>query len=110
MNPSSSTWTCSKRSTPKAWEDLDINKELNKALSAVDDARAEFARSRAAINAEASQEVLTPVMSNDAYQDAFGATQPQDFMVWLKNGFAFTLPLLVFGIILLIVLIAIFNK
>ena len=30
---------------PKAWEGLDINKELTKALSAVDDARAEYARS-----------------------------------------------------------------
>src|SRR5258708_32490846 len=30
---------------PKNWENLDINKELNKALSAVDDARAEYARS-----------------------------------------------------------------
>lgn len=95
---------------PKSWDNLDINKELNRALSAVDDARAEFARSRAAINAESPQEVLPPVMTGDAYQEAFGATAQHEFMYWLKSGFAFTLPLLIFGIVLLFVMFAIFSK
>ena len=45
---------------PRNWEGLDIHKELNRALSSVDDARAEYQRSRAVINAEADLEVITP--------------------------------------------------
>ncbi len=93
---------------PKSWENLDINKELNKALSAVDDARTEYARSRAVINAETSEEVLAPV-SADPYAGLY-AKPPEDFAVWLRNGFAFTLPLIAFGIILLITLFFIFGK
>ena len=53
---------------PKGWEGLDLNKELSKALSAVDDARAEYARSRAAVNAEKSEEVLEANPVADPYQ------------------------------------------
>lgn len=93
---------------PKNWENADINKELNKALSAVDDARAEYAKSRAVINAETNEEVLAPA-GTDPYHHA-GQAAPGDFMAWLVNGFAFTLPLLLFGVILLIVLYALFGK
>lgn len=92
---------------PKTWENLDLNKELNKALSAVDDARAEYARSRAVINAETSEEVLSPV--NAEPRGGYGAP-PDDFVVWLKNGFAFTLPLLILGVILLVALFMLFAK
>src|SRR5215218_8294696 len=37
---------------PKAWDGLDINKELTKALSAVDDARAEYTKSLPRISPE----------------------------------------------------------
>src|SRR5438067_8798357 len=56
---------------PKAWENLDINKELNKALSAVDDARAAYVRMRAIINAQARSEVLAPA-SADPSRTGFG--------------------------------------
>src|SRR5581483_5356894 len=92
---------------PKSWENLDINKELTRALSAVDDARAEYARSRAVINAETSEEVLAPVNAGAA---ANYAEAPQDFLYWLKNGLAFTLPLIVFGVVLIIVLFVLFAK
>lgn len=93
---------------PKGWENVDINKELNKALSAVDDARAEFQRSRAIINAEATEEVLSHA-ATDAYAPAYGG-MPQDFSTWLKHGFAFTLPLILFGIVLLLSLFALFAN
>jgi DNA repair exonuclease SbcCD ATPase subunit len=85
---------------PKTWENSDINKELNKALSAVDDARAEFSRSRAAINADAKEEVLEPVAAGD-YQLSYSPEAQHDFAYWLKSGFAFTLPLLILGLCLL---------
>jgi chromosome segregation ATPase len=84
---------------PKGWENSDINKELNRALSAVEDARTEYTRSRAVISAETNEEVLGAASSIGA---AGYETEPaRDFMYWLKSGFAFTLPLLVLGLILI---------
>jgi septal ring factor EnvC (AmiA/AmiB activator) len=82
---------------PKSWENTDINKELNRALSAVDDARTEYNRSRAVISAETNEDVLAAT----APADAGGYEAPHDFLYWLKSGFAFTLPLLILiGIII----------
>lgn len=87
---------------PKAWDPNDINKDLNKALSAVDDARAEYARSRAVINAEADSEVLSEAAA-DPFQP-YTAPVEHDFLYWLKSGIAFTLPLCLIGIIILFIL------
>jgi hypothetical protein len=87
---------------PKNWDNLDISKELNRALSAVDDARAEFQRSRAVINAESDQEVLSQEPAGSEQTGIQGGEGPGDFMHWFKSGLAFTLPLLVLGIIFLI--------
>ena len=92
---------------PKNWENADINKELSKALSAVDDARADYAQSRTRINAESNEDVLEPtagVAGGDSY--AAGYMEPdRDFLYWLKAGLAFTLPLILLGVIFLLVLI-----
>lgn len=98
---------------PKSWDNADINKELNKALSAVDDARAEYARSRAVINADTGEEVLAPANAEAAVYagGVYGMGAPvQDFNYWLKSGFAFTLPLLVLGTVLLLALFLLFAK
>ncbi len=96
---------------PKAWEGLDINKELNKALSAVDYARAEYAKSIPKISPETSNEGGDPVAATAGFQlDYSGAHEPKDFTYWLKAGFAFTLPLLGLGIILIVVLVAVFTR
>jgi hypothetical protein len=88
---------------PKNWENSDINKELSKALSAIDDARAEYAQSRSKINAESNEEVLeaTP---GDPYGGAYSDAQDHDFIYWLRSGFAFTLPLFVLGVVILLVI------
>jgi len=91
---------------PKNWENADINKELNKALSAIDDARAEYAQSRSRINAESSEDVLEPAAgSGDPYSMGYMDAPERDFMYWLKSGFAFTLPLFVICVIIVLVLI-----
>jgi hypothetical protein len=94
---------------PKSWEGLDINKELTKALSAVDDSRAEYARSLPKISAERSEGGADPVAASAGYQMDYGAAETKDFTYWLKAGFAFTLPLFCIGIIVVVVLIALFN-
>jgi chromosome segregation ATPase len=86
---------------PKAWENSDINKELNRALSAVDDARTEYNRSRAVVSAETNVDVLAEASASAAGMDS-GADH--DFSYWLKSGFAFTLPLIVVGVAIIVIL------
>jgi len=95
---------------PKAWEGLDINKELTKALSAVDDARAEYARSLPKISPAKETEGDDHVAASIGYQTDYAPVEQKDFIYWLKAGFAFTLPLFGLGIILIIVLVAVFNR
>jgi septal ring factor EnvC (AmiA/AmiB activator) len=93
---------------PKSWENSDINKELNRALSAVDDARTEYARSRAVISAETNEDLLAAT-SSAAGSGPYDAPA-HDFAYWLRSGFAFTLPLLVLGAAIIITLCLLFAK
>jgi hypothetical protein len=95
---------------PKGWEGLDINKELTKALSAVDDARAEYSGSLPKISSTKDTDGSDPVAASVGYQTEYATAERKDFMYWFKAGFAFTLPLLAVGVIIVIVLIAGFNK
>ena len=95
---------------PKAWEGLDINKELTKALSAVDDARAEYGRSLPKISPATDTEGSDPVAASIGYQADYLPVDQKDFQYWLKAGFAFTLPLFGLGVLLIVVLVAVFNR
>ena len=90
---------------PKSWEGLDINRELTKAISAVDDARAEYTNNLPRISAENDGGASDRVAADLGYQVDYGAGADKDFMYWLKAGFAFTLPLLALGIIFVVVVI-----
>ncbi len=85
---------------PKTWEGSDINRELSKALSAVDDARAEFSKSLPKIQEEAATAELA-----HHEEGAYAPVAEHDFGYWLKSGFAFTLPLLVLGFGFLVILL-----
>lgn len=90
---------------PKAWDGGDINKELNRALSAVDDARAEYMRSRTKITSDAGEEGGgDPMAAQDSYYHDH--VPEKDFVYWLKAGFAFTLPLVLIGIVLVVILLS----
>jgi chromosome segregation ATPase len=86
---------------PKSWNPAELHKELSRALSTVDDARAEFSqqRSRLTASSDDSGEVALP----DAAPDVGLAGGGNGFMQWMQIGLALTLPLIVFGIIALIV-------
>lgn len=88
---------------PKAWENTEINRELNKALSAVDDARAEFNKSLPKIQPEAPAEEMTG--DETAYAAYATSGGEHDFLYWLKCGVAFTLPLVILGLIFLILVL-----
>lgn len=88
----------------KNWNPADLHRELTKALGAVDDARSDYVRSFPKIS---------PERAADLAGGAAGSADPalgRDFIYWLQSGFAFTLPLLALGVILLIVLVAVFNR
>ncbi len=85
---------------PKAWNPGDLHKELSRSLSMVDDARAEFSQQRSRLQAESddNSEVGLP-------EAAPLAGGQQSFMHWMQMGFAFTLPLIAFGLIALLIFI-----
>ena len=85
----------------KSWDGPDLNKELTKALSAVDDARAEYARSLPKISVE--KDGAAAVAGTSGYQADLGAADAKDFGYWLRAGFAFTLPLFIIGALLVLV-------
>src|ERR1700730_13310865 len=89
------------RINPKAWSNSDLHKELSKALSAVDDARAEYSKSLTKINAKSDAEVINP--GSTVEETYYPPSDDSSFVVWLKRGFAFTLPLLILGLSALLV-------
>ena len=96
---------------PKSWEGLDMAKELNKALSAVDDARAEYTNSLPRISPETDSGSSDRVAADLGYQTSYGVAEGEkDFMYWLKMGFAFTLPLFALGVVLIFLLLGAFGS
>lgn len=87
---------------PKAWEGLDINRELTKALGAVDDARAEYGRTLPKISATSDTDHGDPVAASAGFQLDY-AQPDRSFLFWLKAGTAFTLPLVIIGLIFIFV-------
>ena len=86
---------------PKSWNPTDLHKELSRALSTVDDARAEFSQQRSRLTASTSEdgsEVALP----EAAPEVGGMGSANSFVQWLQIGFALTLPLIIFGFIALI--------
>src|SRR5216683_6203234 len=82
---------------PRSWNPSDLHKELSRALSTVEGARVEFGQQRSRLQATGdgdSDEALPqiePVFSGSG----------RSLMQWIKIGFAFSLPLIVFGFIAL---------
>jgi len=90
---------------PKTWDSNDMNRELNKALSAVDDARAEYGKSLPKISPESDTDGGDPIAASAGYQmDYAHHESSKDFAYWLKAGLAFTLPLCALGVVLVFIL------
>ncbi len=87
----------------KGVEGPDLSKELTRALSALDDAKAEYARTIPRIAAPESDGAEIAVeLGQSNYSHEPGG---RDFNYWLKAGVAFTLPLVVVGVLLVIVIL-----
>ena len=90
---------------PKSWNPTELHKELSRALSAVEDARTEFSQQRSRLQAadEAQADVALPEAASDVSDLLHGGGR--SFGQWLQIGLAFTLPLIVFGLIALVIFI-----
>ncbi len=83
----------------KSWGGRDLARELTRALGTVDEARSTYARSHAKISPAADPESAVDVDGLTGYAEA----GDQGFAYWLRNGLAFTLPLVILGAIALVV-------
>ena len=84
---------------PKSWNSAELHKELSRALSTVDDARAEFSQQRSRLTANSSDDSAEAGLPEAAPEVALGGAN--GFAQWMQIGLALTLPLIVFGSIAL---------
>ena len=83
----------------RGWSSNELPRELSKAISSVEDARAEYIKAQAKISSEPVASEASPSGGIDGdylYED-------RGFFYWLKSGFAFTLPIQVLAAIGLLV-------
>src|SRR5437899_2926875 len=87
---------------PKSWNPAELHKELSRALSAVDDARAEFTQQRSRLQAsdEGGGDTPLPEVAPEISQFAAGG---RSLGQWMQIGFALSLPLIAFGSIALLI-------
>ena len=87
---------------PKSWNPTDLHKELSRALSTVEDARTEYSQQRSRLQAtgDGADDTLPDVAS-----DISEFNGGRSFGQWMQIGFAFSLPLIIFGLIALFVLL-----
>jgi chromosome segregation ATPase len=84
---------------PKSWNPSELHKELSRALSAVDDARAEFSQQRSRLQATGDSAGDAPLP--EVAPELAGLTGRRTLFQWLQIGFALSLPLIIFGFIAL---------
>jgi molecular chaperone GrpE (heat shock protein) len=84
----------------KSWNGRELARELTRAIGTVDEAKAAYSRAQAKI---APMEAGVGAVENGVpYGDDFELPS-QGFMYWLQSGLAFTLPLVVLGLIALLI-------
>ncbi len=87
---------------PKSWNPTDLHKELSRALSTVDDARAEFSQQKSRLQAIATQD-SDDMPLPEAASDVGNSRGERSFGQWVMIGFALSLPLIAVGLIALFV-------
>ena len=88
---------------PKIWGANELPRELSKALSAVEDARADYIKAQAKISVDVPGEPSAAAEASGSYEQEYGDLDEHGFLYWLKNGVAFTMPLWLLGLAALVV-------
>ena len=86
---------------PKEWTSEELNKELSRAVGAVEDARSVYLK--------ASAQIAVEPLAGPSAVEAEPSEGGQSFSYWLMAGLAFTLPLVVIGLLALILLFLSLN-
>ncbi|HLW34563.1 MAG TPA: hypothetical protein VKS98_02785 [Chthoniobacterales bacterium] len=84
---------------PKSWNASDLHKELSRALSTVEGARVEFVQQRSRLQAGGENNGEEPLSEAEPVFSTGG----RSLLEWMKIGFAFSIPFIVFGSIALYV-------
>ena len=87
---------------PKGWNSADLHRELSRALSTVDDARAEFSQQRSRLQAIATQDAEEVSLPEAAPEVGRGGGE-RSFGQWVLIGFALSLPLITVGLMSLLI-------
>src|SRR3954467_1780256 len=88
---------------PKGWNPAELPKELSRALSTVDDARAEFSQQRSRLEAEAAAQGGEEINLPEAAREMGGPLAGRSFAQWVQIGLALSLPLILFGLLALLI-------
>lgn len=88
---------------PERWQRHQVDEELDRALSAVEDASNEYAKGTRRV-AAARPGDSSPILIDDSRPAASGGFAEDDAGSWFRRGFAFTLPLI--GTIILALVLA----
>ena len=89
----------------RALEGSDVRDELTRAMSALDDAKNVYNKTIPRIGAQDSDHSDSAM--DAGYPPQYGSeTGGKDFVYWLKAGLAFTLPLVLVGVLIFIALIS----
>lgn len=82
----------------KSWSGKELGRELARATNIVEEAKATYGR---------TQSKIAPVEEEELFEESYGSSEigfkHQSFLDWLQCGVAFTLPLLVLGVIAIII-------
>ena len=87
---------------PKGWNSADLHRELSRALSTVDDARAEFSQQRSRLQAIATQDAEDVSLPETGPEVVRGGGE-RSFGQWILIGFALSLPLITVGLMSLLI-------
>ncbi|MFA7345298.1 MAG: hypothetical protein WC003_13420 [Terrimicrobiaceae bacterium] len=84
----------------RGWNSTELPRELSKAISSVEDARAEYTKAQARISPEPAANEMS---AQGGLEGDYAMYEDRGFFYWLKSGFAFTLPLQVLAAVGLLV-------
>ena len=93
---------------PRSWNSADLHKELSRALSTVENGRTEFSQQRSRLQGseENAGDVSLPEIGSGPYELNGG----RSFAQWVQIGFAFSLPLIIFGLVALAIFFWLASK
>lgn len=88
---------------PETWSRTELREELNRSIVYMEDAEAELAKSAPLLDSmKGGRKLAVKATSNSSSGISLGS---ESFLYWFKNGLAFTLPVMIFGVIATLLLI-----